>query len=100
MKIKTEFVIDNLEYSYTLPKLYTWNQLKKREFTFKNRWRVPYLHELVKLFDNVESSRGSAYLWSADDAWVLDFVNGVPYNVANNRNSPYSVRLVRYINND
>jgi hypothetical protein len=102
MEIKAEFTLGGLDYSYTLPKKYTWNQLKKREFAFKNGWRVPYRHELIKLFDEVEASRDGEYLWSASsytnhsvNAWVVVFVNGYSNNF--NRTFSYNVRLVREI---
>ena len=97
---EVEFKLNGLEYSAVLPYSYTWAELEERGFSFSDGWRVPYRHELIKLFDSVEASRDDAYLWSAsvnanysDYAWYVDFNNGGSYY--NNRTEFHGLRLVR-----
>jgi hypothetical protein len=102
MEIKTEFTLGGLDYSYTLPTKYTWNELENRGFSFGENWRVPYRDELTILFDHAKESRDGLNLWSAsalaynrDAAWYFDFGRGCPR--INGRINPLGVRLVREI---
>ena len=106
MLIETEFVVGGLEYSKTLNKRYTWEELKAIDFKFDGGWRVPYRDELIRLFNNVEESRNCSFIWSAsfsalnsDLAWVVYFGYGNFYGNGRrlNRTNSCGVRLVRDI---
>ena len=101
MKIETEFVVEDVEFSKILPQKYSWNGLKERDFQFGGGWRVPRVDELIILSNNIESPRNSLSFWSSsqyannpDYAWYVHFYSGYYYHYFSRDNCCY-VRLVR-----
>ena len=100
--IEVEFAVNNLEYSFILPEIYSWYELEAKGFKFEDGWRVPKRSELIELFDSEEKARDNSYLWSAsaqaydgDYAGVVYFGYGVSNGYYDFRTNSYGVRLVR-----
>jgi hypothetical protein len=98
--MNVEFTVGELEFSETLAKHYTWDEVMAIEWLYG--WRVPEEAELLRLYDSEPYSHSYKFYWSANSfannsatAWGVDFGNG--YKYYDDRNSKNHVRLVRTI---
>jgi len=100
MSIESEFVIGDLEFSKTLPKRYTWNDLIATEWP--DKWRIPTLKELKILYKSEPMSHTHKVFWALVPLSPNgNFAHGVYFILGSDhhyqRDSLQYVKLVRHV---